>query len=109
MKTAIELITEERQRQIDAEGWTAEHDDEHDTGELAMAASVYARMAGSLDGDRNRLRSGASFVPMFWPWVTEWFKPGPDNSTNSRIRELVKAGALIAAEIDRLQRKEQSA
>lgn len=109
MKTSIELIAEERRRQVEEEHWSPEHDDDHEAGELAMAASVYARMAGSAEGDRNRLRSGASFVPMFWPWFAEWFKPGPDNSNESRIRELVKAGALIAAEIERLQRKGDSA
>ena len=43
-------------------------------------------------------------IPPTWPWDESWFKPTPDD----RIRELVKAGALILAEIDRLQRlKEQ--
>ena len=42
MKTPIELIAEERERQQEKEGWTLEHDDEHDGGELAMAAALYA-------------------------------------------------------------------
>lgn len=100
----IGIIAAERRRQVEVEGWTPKHDDEHETGELAMAASVYARMAGSLDGDRNRLRSGASFVPMFWPWRSEWWKPSIHDGPDARIRELTKAGALIAAEIDRLKR-----
>lgn len=58
MKSAIELIADERRRQIEGEGWTHEH----------------------VDG----------------------FKPTPDD----RIRELVKAGALIVAEIERLQRQQ---
>lgn len=41
MKTGIELISEERQRQINVEGWTAEHDSEHVNNELALAAACY--------------------------------------------------------------------
>jgi hypothetical protein len=39
MKTGMELIADERKRQIDQEGWTAEHDDGHDGRELARAAN----------------------------------------------------------------------
>lgn len=90
MKTGIELITEERARQISKEGWTPEHDDKHDMGEMAMAAVCYA-IPGS---QRERLETDD-----IWPWARHWWKPGTD-----RVRQLVKAGALIAAEIDRLQR-----
>lgn len=90
MKTGIELIAEERQRQIEVEGWTVERDkEEHAIGELALAASCYAMTPD--------LRP-AELPPSHWPWVNYW-KPSP----NDRIRELQKAGALIAAEIDRLQ------
>ena len=41
-KTGIELIADERKRQIEVEGWTAEHDAEHYESELAYAAAVYA-------------------------------------------------------------------
>lgn len=88
--TGIQRITAERQRQIEKEGWTAEHDVEHGQGELARVAACYA------------LRP---FCPItirsMWPdsWAYEWWKPTPKN----RIRELEKSGALIAAEIDRLQ------
>lgn len=88
MKTGTEMIAEERQRQITAEGWTPEHDDEHNTEEMAKAAAVYAIPRTERE-------------PIFWnlwPWHDSWWKPG------DRIRELVKAGALIAAEIDRLNR-----
>ena len=47
--TVIEEIAAERQRQMDAEGWTLEHDDAHSKGELAQAAGVYALSAGSHD------------------------------------------------------------
>jgi hypothetical protein len=40
---------------------------------------------------------------IFWPWDRAWWKPSPNN----RIRDMEKAGALIAAEIDRLQRSQE--
>lgn len=92
MKSGIELIAEERQRQIEVEGWTPEHDDAHQYGELSKAAAVYALLgtdAETCEGDGSA-----------WPWSPEWFKP------STRLRDLVKAGALIAAEIDRGQRLE---
>jgi len=94
MKTALDLIAEERRRQVDAEGWTHEHDDSdaHEYGEIATAAACYA-----LPYDLREIERG---VPVQWPWETAWWKPTPKD----RIRELVKAGALIVAEIERLQR-----
>ncbi len=84
--TGIELITDERQRQIEKEGFTAEHDKQYTDGQLIGAAMTYA-MPSDLRYPINGI----------WPWTMEWFKPTPNN----RIRELTKAGALIAAEIDR--------
>jgi len=100
MKTGAELITEERQRQIVEEEWTAEHDDEHSLGEMAVAAACYAwPPPRPVD------------VKKAWPWDRRWWKPSPlplgataGEKLDGRIRELVKAGALIAAEIDRLSR-----
>jgi hypothetical protein len=89
MKTGIELIAEERQRQIEKEGWTAEHDAEHKEGELAIAAACYAYP--------NYDEDWAVQSQMQWPWEKHWWKPSGD-----RKRDLAKAGALIAAEIDRL-------
>lgn len=94
-KTGIELIAEERQRQIDVEGWTPEHDVEHNRGELAAAGAAYA-MAELY---RRTTSKGYDNTPHSWPFSIDWWKPSPDD----RIKELVKAGALIAAEIDRLQ------
>ena len=87
-KTGIELIAAERERQIKEEGWTPEHDAQHTGDELARAAVCYALPDRIPDT-----------IPLVWPWAEEWFKPTPGD----RIRELTKAGALIAAEIDRLQ------
>lgn len=95
-KGAIELIADERIRQMAVEGWTAAHDDTHQCDEMAWAAVCYAYPEGYKDLDYD-------CIPNDWPWrddPTSW-KPGP-----TRIRDLVKAGALIAAEIDRLQRLE---
>lgn len=91
MKTGIELIAEERKRQIEKEGWTAKHDAEHKCGQLARAAAAYAiaeLYRQTIAEEPNHL----------WPFESEWWKPTP----NDRIRELQKAGALIAAEIDRI-------
>ena len=94
-------IAAERARQISAEGWTPEHDDEHNEGELALAAAAYA-----LGGRRQiRPRDGAVFfslgeMPGMWPWKPEWWKP-----KGARCN-LVRAGALIIAEIERLDRRD---
>lgn len=95
-KPGIELIAEERQRQIKVEGWSAMHDSDHDYDQLATAGAVYALP----DRLRHNINRSGDLMPSLWPWERKWWKPVPDN----RIRELVKAGALIAAEIDRLSR-----
>jgi hypothetical protein len=90
------LIHDERLRQIHAEGWTPEHDDHHGDGEMAKAAAVYAWPNNYLPEFNATLVSVANL----WPWDRSFYKPHLDD----RVRELVKAGALVAAEIDRLQR-----
>lgn len=95
MKTAIQLIAAERERQITSEGWTQEHDDAHNTAQLARAARCYLGHGLGLIYGFNR----QSRTPQEWPWEAEWWKPSTDP-----IRDLVKAAALIAAEIDRLSR-----
>ncbi|MDE2106773.1 MAG: hypothetical protein KGL39_56685, partial [Patescibacteria group bacterium] len=75
-----------RRRQMEDEGWSPEHDDQHTHGEMANAAACYAIDSPSL-------------WPMSWNW--SWWKP------KDRRRDLARAGALIAAEIDRLDRLEQ--
>jgi hypothetical protein len=87
MKTGSELIAEERKRQIEEEGFAVKHDSQHTNGELSRAGAIYALSADERD---------AFFVADPWPWDLHWFKPTP----NDRIRELTKAGALIAAAID---------
>lgn len=87
---AAAAVLAERNRQVTAEGWTPGHDDEYEHGELADAAGCYALSSELFDC--------AGEPPRPWPWPDEWWKP-----TNRR-RDLVKAGALILAEIERLDR-----
>ena len=102
VNAAIMLIADERDRQIEVEGWTAEHDDKHTMGELAQAASCYA-----LPGE---LRLYIPDAPENWPWAAELWKPAncefdtDENYIEERVKELKKAGSLIIAEIERLQR-----
>jgi len=91
----------ERRRQINSEGYSSLHDDQHACGELAWAAACYAAPAPILMPDYSR----QSYANP-WPWGSEHDKrPSPGCSREERIRALEKAGALIAAEIDRLLRQ----
>lgn len=103
MKTAIELISEERKRQIEKEGWSHGHDDLHVSMDLAVAGAAYAlNCAGEHTGqDESWKKYYLDGCEQFWPFDTEdFFKPTPDDP----IRQLTKAAALIVAEIERLQR-----
>ncbi len=90
LSNAVQSVIAERQRHQSVEGWTPEHDDEHCNGELAMAAVCYINETGTVN------RNGGK--PWGWPWDASWWKP------NARRRNLVKAGALILAEIERIDR-----
>lgn len=85
---AIKDVIAERARQVSEEGWTPAHDDEHTNGELADAAATYAYHAND-----RRLTP-----PNMWPWTSEQWK-----QTTPR-QNLVKAGALILSEIERMDR-----
>ena len=81
MMMCLLLITEggrqiiaERQRQIAAEGWTVEHDEEHDDASLLRADVCY--MLNITCPERMKVRPDG--VPMMWPWDGAWWKPkGP--------------------------------
>ncbi|RJE87986.1 hypothetical protein [Paracoccus onubensis] len=94
---AVEDVLAERRRQIEAEGWSFEHDDLHDRRELLKAARSYADFACYTPRLRHAvLKIGTP--PAGWPWDERWWKP-----TTPR-RDLVKAAALIMAEIERMDR-----
>lgn len=96
--TVIEEIAAERERQMADEGWSSEHDDKHTHEEMAAAAACYAmpRSARRLDFTYD-----GNVLSRLWPWDSKWWKP------DNRRRDLVKAGALIVAEIERLDRAAQ--
>jgi len=104
MDDVIAEIAAERRRQVEQEGWTAEHDDSHDGGELALAAAAYA-YAATLTDEYRRYVSGSfsirnnELLRSLWPssW-TGWWKP------KTRRRDLIRSAALIVAEIERLDR-----
>lgn len=87
-------VLAERQRQISAEGWTLEHDDAHAPGTLSQAAGCYI----DWNGWEAECQTEDS-IPISWPWNAKWWKPSDER------RNLVKAGALILAEIERLDRR----
>lgn len=98
--TALEDIAAERKRQFEVEGFDAAHDDRNKEFEMARAAACYAR------GDRWVDVPGRGMISL-WPfeWPIYWWKPSLLlNYTDARRRDLVKAGALILAEIERLDR-----
>lgn len=90
LSNAVQSVIAERQRHQSVEGWTPEHDDQYSKSQLLWASSCYVLNAIH---PFNR-------IPFDWPWTPEWWKP-----TNPR-RDLVKAGALILAEIERIDRQE---
>lgn len=95
--TVIEEIAAERRRQIDGEGWAPEHDDAHRMGEMAGAAACYVLHGVEIRNDV--LRDFAKrLVRELWPWAAGWWKP------KTRRHDLIRAGALIVAEIERLDR-----
>ena len=90
--TGIELIAEERRRQIEEEGFDAEHDSLNSVDDLCAAAIAYAMcdIAGNEDVAEEN-----------WPWDSIWWKP------KGRRKNLVRAAALLAAAIDRMDEEEQ--
>lgn len=99
MKTGSQIIAEERDRQINSEGYNASHDDAHDRGQLLAAAMCYASIPLLRLTYTDPETEITEVMATRWPWEEEWWKPDSD-----AVRNLAKAGALIAAEIDRLQR-----
>lgn len=93
MKTGIELIADERCRQVKVKGWSADHDDSHTLGDLAVEAA--------------RCAVNGTDASVSDPLERDWgivARHGVHGKEPDRIHTLAVAGALIAAEIDRLQR-----
>ncbi|WBV42759.1 hypothetical protein [Pseudoroseomonas cervicalis] len=82
---------------MSAEGWTLEHDDQHTSGELAKAAACYAATGAVPEG--NLPPAAQDMMTRTWPWAREWWKPRGGRA------DLVRAAALLVAEIERLDRK----
>ena len=93
MKTGAQLITDERNRQIEIEGYDKKHDENHDVDLFVKAAISYAIV--DLKGSEKK------YSYAWWPWEEIYWKP------KDRLRKLVRAGALIAAAIDKLQNNEE--
>ncbi|MDT3556322.1 hypothetical protein ROV95_09315 [Stenotrophomonas maltophilia group sp. msm1] len=92
--TGVKAIAAERERQLQAEGFTRDGDQQYRRGELAKAATAYVQLA-AMDLEAGTRRHIAWHSPAaVWPWAPEWWKP-----VDAR-RDLVRAGALIAAQID---------
>lgn len=87
---AVVDIARERDRQVIVEGFTPESNDRYEPGVLARAAACYA-LAGFGFTTHAELKK-------MWPFDAEQWKP-----TDPR-RDLEKAGALIAAEIEHIDR-----
>lgn len=85
MKTGIELISEERQEQIEKHGFGVKNDKRYSDNELIKAA-LYC------------INTDVFEWPQFWSTQFRW-----KIKDNDRISQLKKAGSFIAAEIDRLQ------
>lgn len=105
MSIAIDDILAERRRQIEIEGFDPATDDKYVNGELGRAGGIYALIAGSDATNYRNARDGYSLgdyleamMTYYWPWSRKWFK------VTTRRRDLVKAGACIVAEIERLDR-----
>jgi hypothetical protein len=97
----LAAIAAERQRQIVEEGFDAAHDDAHDPGEFAAAVAAYAFFAACSDAHRASPTTRLSVLNTLWPWDRSSFRPA------TRRRDLVRAGALIVAKIERMDRAQE--
>lgn len=94
-KKAIDSFTLARARQVVNHGFTSAKDDRNNAnGEMAEAAACYALAETEAKDLLNSL----------WPWDAAWFKPAPADDMEARKRDLEKAGALLIAEWERLDR-----
>lgn len=100
-------ILEERNRQVAKEGWSDEHDDEHNESELAWAACYYAcpQQPTNLDAeDDTEIDETPTHSVLEALWPPAWSGRHRKKRFKDRKRQLVVAGALIVAELERLER-----
>lgn len=100
-RRALDAVLAERTRQVVEEGWLPSHDDQHDLGQLGLAAALYAipyeaKIAGVPLCDQDTFIGLHMTLEIGCGWH---LKPEPD-----RRKRLVKAAALLLAEIERLDR-----
>ena len=88
--SAVADVLAERRRGADYYGWTPAKNDAFRVGELAAAAACYCHPEPCMDDTKG--------VPFSWPWHRKMWQP------TDRRSDLVKAAALILAEIERLDR-----
>ncbi|HDS1829553.1 TPA: hypothetical protein UMZ03_001368 [Stenotrophomonas maltophilia] len=116
LQTALGLIADERHRQIDEKGYSAEHDDEHAQEELAAAAAFYLLPSWmnqdvvSVDANGameisplQQLVAGSAFNPSAWEGLTR-LEDDPEDDVDIRIQNIVRGLALGTAELERLLR-----
>lgn len=95
MKTAIQLIADERRRQIFDLGKDANHDADQDRGQLLEAGLCYMAIALARIAQASE-EQVKEFIDKSWPWE------GKRPEMIDAAANLTKAGALLAAELDRL-------
>ena len=105
MNKGLELIAKERERQSKEEGWTKEHDDSYRRNELALAAACYAAVDQTIVNESIKIYKCLEFCDGYrfkdlWPWADKYDK----RKKHSYQKRLIIAGALIVAELDRLER-----
>lgn len=91
---AAKDVLTERSRQVKAEGWTPKHDDQYTEQQMPRAAATY--VLACLPPYKDQTPDSYA-----WPWDRSWWKPSTPR------RNLVKAAALLLAEIERLDRAQQ--
>ncbi|PPU15573.1 hypothetical protein XacyCFBP2565_07045 [Xanthomonas arboricola pv. corylina] len=99
LSTGVQAIAEERARQVQVEGMTPEGDAGYRYGQLAWAAVAYLQLSAMELRDGGRAHIATASPPACWPWDASWWKP------RDVRRDLVRAGALIAAQLDAIDQQ----
>ena len=99
--SGAEKIAKERKRQIEVKGYDAGHDRQSEVNDFLMAAAAYIGSAYEV-ANNSDIEKRKEVMERVWPekWDKSYMKPSEDYE-----RDLIKAGALIAAAIDRIHNK----